>query len=434
MPKPTADEDRQDLLAPPERALLLGVEKRRGESVRQLEELGRLVAAAGMIPAETLTQVRERPHPNTFLGKGKVREVKGFLAAEDLDIAVFNAELSPRQVAALSDLLECRVMDRTEVILEIFARHARTSEGRRQVELARLEYLLPRLAGRGKGMSQIAGGSTGGGGVSVRGPGETALEMDRRTLRRRMTRIRHGLEEFEKRRALERTERETSGLSLVGLVGYTNAGKSSLLNALAGSEVVSAHDRLFETLDTTIRRVDLGERTDALISDTVGLLDDLPHGLIAAFRATLEETVQADLLVEVLDASDPFLERQHQTVEQMLEELEVADKPRLLVLNKWDLVSPTHANQLQRLFPGALPIAATTGAGLDELRDELRRALSADLIPLTLRLPYNRMDLLQFAPGQGRVLHADYGFEHVQAKVRIDPRLLYRFEPYVVAE
>ena len=434
MPKPTADESRQDSLAPPERALLLAVEHRRGDSVRSLEELGRLVAAAGMVPAETLTQVRERPHPNTFLGKGKIQEAKALLAAEDLDVAIFNAELSPRQVAALGDLLELRVMDRTEVILEIFSRHARTPEGRRQVELARLEYLLPRLVGRGKGMSQIAGGRTTGGGMGVRGPGETALEMDRRTLRRRMTRLRHGLEEVAKRRALEREERGGSGLSLVGLVGYTNAGKSSLLNALAGSEVVSAHDRLFETLDTTIRRVDIGERTDALVSDTVGFLEDLPHGLIAAFRATLEETVQADLLVEVLDASDPELDRQHQTVEEVLRDLGVADKPRRLVLNKWDLVAPDHAAQLQRRFPGSLPISATTGAGLDELRDELRRALGDELITLTLRLPYNRMDLLQFAPGQGRVLHADYGFEHVQAEVCVQPRLLSRFQQYVVAE
>jgi GTP-binding protein HflX len=280
-------------------------------------------------------------------------------------------------------------------------------------------------------MSQIAGGRMAGG-MGVRGPGETALEMDRRTLRRRMTQIRHSLVEVEKRRTLERTERAGSGLRLVGLVGYTNAGKSSLLNALAGATVVSAHDRLFETLDTTIRRVDLGERTEALLSDTVGFLDDLPHSLIAAFRATLEETVQADLLVEVLDASDPEFERQHHTVEDVLGELGVQDKPRLLVLNKWDLVPADHRAQLQTLFPGAIPISATTGSGLGELRDELRRALGEEMVPLTLRIPYNRMALLQFAPGQGRVVHADYEYEYVQAKVRVLPRLVEQLQRYVV--
>jgi GTP-binding protein HflX len=180
--------------------------------------------------------------------------------------------------------------------------------------------------------------------------------------------------------------------------------------------------------------VDLGERTEALISDAVGFLDDLPHSLIAAFRATLEETVQADLLVEVLDASDPEVERQHHTVEGVLEELSVQDKPRLLVLNKWDLVPAAQRAPLQQLFPGALPISATSGAGLEELRGELRRALGEELVPLTLRVPYNRMALLQFAPGQGSVVHADYEYEYVQANVRVLPRLVERLRQYVVSE
>ena len=429
-PLPAA-ETRTDLLAPPQRALLVAIEHRRGDSARSLEELGRLVAAAGILPAASVTQVRERPHPAHFLGKGKIQEAKGVVLGEDLDLAVFDGHLSPRQAGNVGEILERPVMDRSEIILEIFARHARTSEGRRQVELARLEYLLPRLVGRGKGMSQIAGGRMAGG-MGVRGPGETALEMDRRTLRRRMTNIRHSLVEVEKRRSLERTERVGSGLRLVGLVGYTNAGKSSLLNALAGAAVVSAHDRLFETLDTTIRRVDLGERTEALVSDTVGFLDDLPHTLIAAFRATLEETVQADLLVEVLDASDPELERQHHTVEGVLTELAVQNKPRLVVLNKWDLVPAEQRPHLQQLFPGALPLSATAGVGLQELRDDLRRALGEEMVPLTLRIPYNRMALLQFAPGQGRVVHADYEYEYVSAQVRVLPRLVDQLQRYVV--
>ncbi len=429
-----ADETRRLGQTPAQRALLVAVERRRGESARSLEELRRLVAAAGMAPVSLLTQVRERPHPTLLLGKGKLREVRARLEAENLELVVANEELSPRQATALAEALGCPVLDRTEIILEIFARHARTPEGRRQVELARLEYLLPRLVGRGREMSQIAGGRMAGGAVGVRGPGETALEMDRRTLRRRMGLIRQRLAEVEKRRALERKEREESGLALIGLVGYTNAGKSSLLNALAGAEVVSAHDRLFETLDTTIRRVDLDEGVEALVSDTVGFIDHLPHSLIAAFRATLEETVRADLLVEVLDAFDCEVEEQHRTVEAVLEELGVRYKPRLVALNKWDLVLPERREELRRRFPGAIPLSARTGAGLAELRAELRRALGEGMVTLVVQVPYGRMGDLQFSPGQGRVVSAEYGYEGVRAKVRVQPRLVKQLRKYVLAE
>ncbi len=425
-------DQRESLLAPPRRALLVGIERVRGQSCRSLGELERLVAAAGMIPAGVLVQTRPRPHPDTFLGKGKLRQVRARLAAEGLDVAVVNAELSSRQVAAMGEALDCTVMDRTEVILEIFAQHARTREGALQVELARLEYLLPRLVGRGADLSQIAGGRLAGGAIGVRGPGEPALELDRRVLRHRMNLIKRRLDEVVQHREVERSERERAGLPLVGLVGYTNGGKSSLLNALAGEEVVAAHDRLFETLDTTIRRVDLGERTEALISDTVGFLDDLPTGLISAFRATLEETVHAALLVEVLDASDPLLGVQHDTVENVLGELGVLDKPRLIVLNKWDLVNEEGARVL-RQFPEGIPISALTGAGLDNLRAALREALSSGLVPLTLHLPYNRLQLLQFPPGLGRLLDSDYRPEHVVARVRVHSRLVQRLRPYVVA-
>jgi GTP-binding protein HflX len=222
---------------------------------------------------------------------------------------------------------------------------------------------------------------------------------------------------------------------LVGLVGYTNAGKSSLQNALAGSAVASVNDRLFETLDTSIRRVDLGERTEALISDTVGFINDLPTELVSAFRATLEETVQADLLVEVLDAADPLSEDQHETVDKVLKDLGIrADKPRLLALNKWDLTPEERRRELVRRFPEALPLSAVTGEGVDELREELRRLLSLDLVPLTVRLPYNRLELLHIPPGQGRLISTSYEFEDVVAKVRVHPRLIERLRPFVVSE
>ncbi|HEY3398059.1 MAG TPA: GTPase HflX [Armatimonadota bacterium] len=424
--------DRSSSLTPPERALLIGVEPFRGATQYALEELGQLVEAAGMEPVQVMVQTRPRAHPLSYFGKGKVKEVAALIAAEDLEIVVVNAELSARQVATLSERLEVRVLDRTEVILEIFSRHAHTPEGRLQVELARLEYLLPRLIGRGQGMSQIAGGRAGM--TGVRGPGETRLELDRRLLRRKMTRLRHSLEDIRQRREVERAERRESGQTLVGLVGYTNAGKSSLLNALAGTQVVTANDRLFETLDTTIRRIDLGEGAETLVSDTVGFINDLPTDLVSAFRATLEETGFADLLILIVDAADERVERQLETVEEVLGDLKVLDKPRLLVLNKWDRLDAQERRDLQTIFPRAIPISATTGEGLDELREELRRRLTMELVPLTLHLPYNRLQLMHFPASQGRVLSSDYQEDYVLVRVRVQPRLVDSLRQYVVNE
>lgn len=416
------------------RALLLGVERLRGRSRRSMEELVRLVQAAGLQPIEVIIQQRASPHPATFIGKGKLRQIQDIVQAEDLEVVVFNTELSPRQAAALGDLLDCEVWDRTEIILAIFSRHAHTREGKLQVEVAQLEYLLPRLVGHGVDLSQIAGGHLAGGAIGVRGPGETKLEQDRRTVRTRMHRLKARLEKVRQHRQVERAERARSGLSLVGLVGYTNAGKSSLLNALAGQELVAAHDRLFETLDTTIRRVDLGERIEVLVSDTVGFIDNLPTHLVSAFRATLEEAEHADLLIEILDATDPLVAVQHETVEEILADLSVADKPRLIVLNKRDLVSPRRAARLSRRFPEAISLSALTGEGLDELREELRARLAGEFVALTLQLPYDQLQLLNIPSGQGQLLDSQYEYEYVQARVRVHPRLIQRLRPYVVAE
>jgi GTP-binding protein HflX len=423
-----------ELSPDPPRALLVATERRMGQADRSLEELAQLVRTIGMVPVDAVVQRRLAPHQLTFVGKGKVLELARRLAAGDVDTLVFNGELSPKQASALAERLPGRILDRTEVILEIFSQHAHTAEGKLQVELARAHYELPRLRGIGQEASQIAGGRTAAG-MGVRGPGESGLELDRRAVRRRMQRLERRLEEVGRRREIERGERQRSGMLLVGLVGYTNAGKSSLQNALAGSAVASVNDRLFETLDTSIRRVDLGERTEALISDTVGFINDLPTELVSAFRATLEETVQADLLVEVLDAADPLSEDQHETVDKVLKDLGIrADKPRLLALNKWDLTPEERRRELVRRFPGALPLSAVTGEGVDELREELRRLLSLDLVPLTVRLPYNRLELLHIPPGQGRLISTSYEYEDVVAKVRVHPRLIERLRPFVVSE
>ena len=416
------------------RALLVATERRKGQASRSLQELAQLTRTIGLQPVGEILQRREAPHQRTFVGKGRVEELEARVAAGEADTLIFNGELSPRQAATLEERVHCRLLDRTEVILEVFSQHAHTAEGKLQVELARLRYLLPRLIGAGKDMSQIAGGRTAAG-MGVRGPGETKLEMNRRTLRRRMRRLEQRLAETARRREVERGERQRSGLPLVGLVGYTNAGKSSLLNALAGEEVARANNRLFETLDTSIRRIDLGRHAEALVSDTVGFIDRLPTDLIAAFRATLEETVQADLLVEVLDAADPLAEAQHETVEEVLGDLGVLeDTPRLLALNKWDLTGEQRRRELTAQFPAALPLSALTGLGLEELREELRRQLGLELVPLTLHLPYDRLELLSLPPGLGQLLDTRYEYEHVVAKVRVHPRMIQRLRPFVVSE
>ena len=419
---------------PPRTALLVATERYRGQAQRSLEELGQLCRTINVEPVGLVMQRREQPHQLTFVGKGKVLEMKERITEGEAELLVFNEELSSKQAKALGDRLGSPLMDRTEVILEVFSQHAHTSEGKLQVELARLHYLLPRLLGAGLELSRIAGGRAGAG-TGVRGPGETGLELDRRAVRRRMGRLEKRLKEMVERREVERGERRRSGLRLVGLVGYTNAGKSSLLNALAGTDVVSVRDRLFETLDTSVRRIDLGERAEALVSDTVGFIDHLPTELVSAFKATLEETRQADLLIEVLDAADPLAEAQHEVVGQVLGDLGVLEEtPRLIVLNKWDRTSPERQHELSGQFPAALPLSALTGLGLEELRDELRRQLGLDLVPLTLRLPYNRLDLIRIPAGLGRLVEAQYDFEEVIAKVRVHPRLVEAMRPFVVSE
>lgn len=417
----------------PERVILVGIEALVGDSHRSMQELLELVRAAGASPIDILTQRRHKPDSHTFIGKGKVEELAATVMESDVDMVVFDAELNPAQVKNLVDGLGCKVLDRTELILDIFAQHAHSREGKLQVELAQLTYLLPRLVGRGVMMSRIGGGMRGG--IGVRGPGETKLEMDRQRLRTRVAHLQRQLQKVRRRRDTERTARRESGLPAASIVGYTNAGKSTLLNALAGSEEVAAHDRLFETLDPTVRRIDMGEGGELLVSDTVGFIRDLPTHLIAAFRATLEEVVEADFIIEVIDASDSDVIGQHQATEDILGTLEALDKPRIIVLNKWDLVAGSEqANVLPVRFPEALPLSALTGDGLVGLQARLQQLIRRKRVQVTVQLPYDRLELLKLLHARGRVLTTEYQPDHVRAVVEVDQATLGRLQPYIVEE
>jgi len=338
-----------------ERVILIGVDDR-------LDELAELVRSAGGQVVGCVVQRLERPVPATYIGTGKAKEARALAFELDADLVVVDDELTPAQARNLEELLELPVIDRTQLILDIFAQRARTKEGKLQVELAQLTYQLTRLAGSGAALSRL------GGGIGTRGPGETKLETDRRRIRRRIAMIRRQLEDVRRTRAVQRAGRRRTGLPVIALVGYTNAGKSTLMNALTRAGVL-AENRLFATLDPTVRRLTLAPGRDALLIDTVGFLRKLPHQLVAAFRATLEEVQEADVLVHVVDASQPDAEEQMAAVEAVLDELGALGKPMVIALNKLDAVpDPKGVRELARNMPAAVAISAKTGVGLDRLR------------------------------------------------------------------
>lgn len=417
----------------PERALLVGIDDLEGRGRRSMRELMELAKTAGASVIDIVTQPRNSPDRRTFIGAGKLEELAHEVIAQGADLVIFNGELSPVQNRTITDALQAKVIDRTELILDIFAQHARTREGKLQVELAQARYSLPRLAGRGKLMDRIGG--TGGGGIGVRGPGETKIDVERRTLRRRIQRLEREIEEVRRRREVERESRRRSGLPAVSLVGYTNAGKSTLLNALAGSREVSVRDRLFETLDPTTRRLDLGEGHECLLTDTVGFIQDLPHGLVAAFRATLEEVAEANLLLHVVDASSPAAYEQYQAAAAVIEELGASEIPTITALNKIDAVdSERKLEILESRIPNTVRISALEGAGLDNLRRRMSDLLFTHLIAVTLRIPYDRMELIAWLNEHGRVSATEYHPQYVIAHAEIDEPTLGRVRDLVVNE
>ncbi len=409
-----------DIIRPVERAVIVGVEGP-ADTVEQVEasldELTRLLETAGAEVVERAMQRRDRPDPATYVGRGKVAELRRLAEMHDADAVVFDDELAPAQQRNLEEQIGVKVLDRTIVILDIFAQHATSREGRAQVELAQLTYLLPRLRGWGTALSRQAGGRAAGGvGIGGRGPGETQLEVDRRRIMRRVTRLRRDLQDFSRVRATREAERERRRVQTVALVGYTNAGKSSLLNRLTDADVEVA-DRLFATLDPTVRRLELEDGRNVVVTDTVGFVQKLPHGLVEAFRSTLEQTASADLLLHVVDASHPYALRQVAAVHEVLAEIGADEVDEQIVLNKADRADPDVVAALQRTLQvdfeaDAIVVSALTGQGVDALVDRIATRLPARRRRVTGHVPWERQELVALAHRQGRVVaesHTDTG-------------------------
>ena len=379
-----------------ERAVLMGIESR-----ESLEELARLAETAGAEVVGSFLQKRDKPDGALFIGTGRAEELARDCQALEADVCIFDEELTGVQVRNLEEILRVKVIDRTALILDIFAQRASSAEGKLQVELAQLQYRSARLIGQGVALSRLAGG------IGTRGPGESRLEMNRRRIRERMTELRRRLDELEKQRNLRRRNREKNETPVVALVGYTNAGKSTLLNALTGSDVY-AQDQLFATVDAVSRRMETPEHTEYLLTDTVGFIRKLPHTLVSAFRSTLEEAALADVLVIVNDGANPDMVKQHDTVEEVLAELGATEQKRIEVINKCDEGDP------DPVFPGAVLISAKTGEGLDELRAKIAESLQATHRPVTFSIPFTNYGILSEIRPLGRVIseeHTDTGTE-----------------------
>jgi len=391
-----------------------------------LSELGELLRTAGVAVVGEMVQRREQPHPNSYLGPGKVAEAKAQAKECDANLIACDDELSARQERNLEEALGLPVVDRTTVILDIFASHAGSAEGKLQVELAQLEYNMARMRGLWSHLERL------GGGIGTRGPGETQIETDRRLARNRIAALRRRLEHVKGTRAVQRAERERAALPTVALVGYTNAGKSTLLNALTGAEV-GVRDRLFHTLDPTTRTLRLSGRPH-LLTDTVGFISKLPHQLIDAFAATLEETRRSELLVHVLDASAPEAQREvmKQAVEQTLEEIGVGERPRILALNKMDLLDEQAREELCFAHPDAVLVSGADGEGLDGLGERIERDLAHTLRPLDLLVPYaDGGSLAELHKLAGEVSREDTA-EGVRVRALVPARLAERFARFAL--
>jgi GTP-binding protein HflX len=359
----------------PTRAVLLGL-GREEVAPGGLDELERLAETDGVDVVGRLVQARDKPDPATYVGSGKVTELAGLVTDRHAALVIADGELTPAQVRNLEDRLAARVVDRTALILDIFAQHARSSEGKAQVELAQLAYQLPRLSGQGTSMSRVGGGRmAGGAGVGVRGPGEQRLETERRHLRRRMATLRRQVAATARRRERTRSRRRRNRVPSVALSGYTNAGKSALLNRLTGADAL-VQDALFATLDPTVRRTRTPDGREYTLTDTVGFVRHLPHQLVDAFRSTLEEVVDADLVLHVVDASAADAMAQVTTVRGVLYEIGARDHPELLALNKVDIAPPGWVAALLTAYPGAVPVSALTGEGVDDLRAAIAARLA----------------------------------------------------------
>lgn len=427
--------------APAERALLVAAQlknQRNGWDIEDsLNELAQLALTAGLDVAGQTWQRLNQFNPATLIGSGKIEELIELRQDLDCNVVVFDDELSPRQLRNLEDDLGegIKLLDRTSLILDIFAQHARTREGQLQVELAQYQYRLPRLTRAWTHLARQAGGGAargGAGGVGLRGPGETQLEVDRREIGRRIAQIQEELEQVRRHRALHRRKRKRLMVPIVAIVGYTNAGKSTLLNTLSGANVL-AEDKLFATLDPTTRRVTLPNGRDALFSDTVGFIQKLPAELVAAFRATLEEINEADLILHVVDITHPNACQQSETVMETLAALGVVDRPVVVALNKIDLL--TDSSDIPDCLAGlddSLRVSAVQGMGLDALLERIEQVLTAELIYVAVQLPYDRGDLAALFHDQGTVVKTSHRGQGTVMEGYLSRRWLERFRPYLI--
>ena len=398
-----------------EKAVLVGVGP--GIVEADLDELAALADSAGAEPVARVVQARSDPDPGTFVGKGKIRQIHDRVHRSGAEAVIFDDELSPGQLRSLEEQLGVKVIDRTALILDIFALHARSREGKAQVELAQLNYLLPRLRGWGEAMSRL------GGGIGTRGPGETKMEVDRQHIRRRISKLRRDIDDLARTRDLKRSQRQRSGIPQIAIAGYTNAGKSTLMNAIAHSDALVA-DQLFATLDPTTRRITLPSGRRATISDTVGFVGKLPHDLVEAFRSTLEEVALASLVIHVADASSPELGGQIDAVREVLGEIGAGAIPEVLALNKIDLVQPNERAALGRRFVGAVEISAITGEGIEDLELRASDTLPRQPVEVTLLVPYGREEVTARLYREGEVLSSDAEQEGTLVRARVGDRLL----------
>ena len=403
-----------------ERVILVGVSEQDGDDAEDsVAELAELVKTAGAVTVGTLIQKRELIHPGTYVGTGKVQEIADMIAELGATGIVCDDELSPAQLKNLEQMLDTKVMDRTLIILDIFAARATTSEGKIQVELAQLKYRLSRLTGLGRSMSRL------GGGIGTRGPGEKKLETDRRHIRRKIDKLKEELEEVRRVRATQRQRRRKNEIPVVAIVGYTNAGKSTLLNAITGSDI-PANNRLFDTLDTTTRLLTVSDTLDVVISDTVGFIRKLPHQLVEAFKATLEELEYADLLLHVIDVSNPEWQHQAEVVEKLIVELGANEIPRIDVFNKCDRVE---AGDLRPHGADICSISARTGEGVDRLLEMIDRRLDKGTRRVTIHLPYDKGSLLDMLYREAKVESVEYS-ETIDIVAVCPPKVLGQIGDY----
>ena len=419
-----------------ENVVLIGVYSQGSleDAENSLRELAALAETAGAVVLDGVLQRRPHPDPATYIGRGKADELKGIVASVGADTVIADTELAPSQRRALEDVIKVKVIDRTTVILDIFSQHAKSREGKAQVELAQLEYLLPRLRGWGESMSRQAGGQVGAGGAGMgsRGPGETKIELDRRRIRTKMAQLRKQIAGFKPAREAKRSERKRNTIPSVAIAGYTNAGKSSLLNKLTSAGVL-VENALFATLDSTVRRTETADGRTYTLADTVGFVRNLPHQLVEAFRSTLEEVADADVIVHVVDAHHPDPASQIQTVRDVMGDVGARDIREIIVFNKSDLVDDDTKMVLRGLEPKAVFVSSRTGEGIEELRDVIEAALPLPEIEIRALVPYDRGELISQIHEQGHLLTRSHEEGGTLIHAHVSERLAAALEPYKVA-